>query len=89
MWQETSAQNQSRDDSSAAGHYHKKPGRRNGHEGKARKRPDHIDANVTIDRKEYARCGSRLSRPTGSYERIAEDIVPATTGCGRLWEGGL
>ncbi|MEM3065162.1 MAG: hypothetical protein QW177_07310 [Candidatus Nitrosotenuis sp.] len=77
MWQETSAQNQSRDDSSAAGHHHKKPGRRNGHEGKTRKRPDHIDANVTVDKKECARCGSRLSRPTGSYQRIVEDIVPA------------
>ncbi|MEM3172278.1 MAG: hypothetical protein QXE82_01940 [Candidatus Nitrosotenuis sp.] len=60
----------SRSDSSADGHRYKKPGRRNGHEGKARKKPDRIDTSVTIDRKECARCGSHLSRPTGSYERI-------------------
>ncbi|MDE1862804.1 MAG: IS66 family transposase [Thaumarchaeota archaeon] len=56
---------------------HGRPGRKMGHEGSGRKKPDHIDAHVLVDRRECARCGIRLSRPTGSYERIVEDIVPA------------
>lgn len=64
-------------DENAAGKHHHRPGRRNGHDGTSRKRPDRVDAEVVIDRKECARCGLRLSKPTGSYERIVEDIVPA------------
>ncbi|MGI0101981.1 MAG: IS66 family transposase [Nitrosotalea sp.] len=54
-----------------------KPGRKKGHEGKTRKKPDHIDARVVVDIKECSRCGSTLSKPTESYTRVVEDIIPA------------
>ncbi|AFU57905.1 hypothetical protein Ngar_c09630 [Candidatus Nitrososphaera gargensis Ga9.2] len=57
---------------------HKKPGQKKGHAGKSRKRPEHIDARVTIDQTSCRKCGSALSeRPTDSYSRVVTDIVPA------------
>jgi hypothetical protein len=58
---------------------HKKAGRKKGHNGKSRKRPEHIDARVEIDRNVCSDCGntSLSEKPTDSYERIVEDIIPA------------
>ena len=56
----------------------KKPGRREGHEGSSRARPAKIDATVELDQSTCPRCGGVLSeRPTDSYTRVVEDIVPA------------
>jgi transposase len=57
---------------------YKKAGRRPGHEGASRSRPERIDVTVELDQTVCHRCGSVLSeRPTDSYTRIVEDIVPA------------
>jgi hypothetical protein len=58
---------------------HKKPGRRNGHEGKSRSKPEHVDARVELDQAVCSECGSHelSAEPTDSYTRIVEDIVPA------------
>jgi len=57
---------------------YKKPGRRAGHVGSARARPAKIDATVELDQSSCPRCGGSLSeRPTDSYTRVVEDIVPA------------
>lgn len=58
---------------------HKKPGQKKGHAGKSRKRPEHIDARVTIDQETCSICGkSTLSaKPTDSYTHTVTDIVPA------------
>ncbi len=57
---------------------HKKSGRRNGHKGKSRRKPEHIDARVELDQQICSECGStQLSEPTHSYTRVVEDIVPA------------
>jgi transposase len=59
-------------------HRHRKPGRRSGHEGASRSRPERVDATVELDQKVCHRCGGILSeRPTDSYTRMVEDIVPA------------
>ncbi len=56
----------------------KKAGRRAGHAGAARARPAKIDARVEVDQPTCPRCGGQLSeRPTDSYTRVVEDIVPA------------
>ncbi|MGH9919447.1 MAG: IS66 family transposase [Nitrososphaerales archaeon] len=56
----------------------KKPGRRRGHEGASRTRPTKIDATVELDQAACPRCGGALSeKPTDSYTRVVEDIVPA------------
>jgi len=55
-----------------------KPGRKNGHEGKSRKKPLHIDARVELDQSTCPKCGGYLSlNPTDTYTRMVEDIVPA------------
>ncbi len=57
---------------------YKKPGRRYGHQGVARARPVKIDATVELDQSSCPRCGGLLSeKPTDSYTRVVEDIVPA------------
>ena len=57
---------------------YKKPGRRYGHQGSARARPVKIDATVELDQPSCPRCGGSLSeKPTDSYTRVVEDIVPA------------
>ena len=57
---------------------YKKSGRRAGHVGSARARPARIDARVELDQSSCPRCGGLLSeKPTGSYTRVVEDIVPA------------
>lgn len=54
------------------------PGRKNGHEGKSRKKPLHIDARIELDEPTCPKCGGHLSEdPTDEYKRIVEDIVPA------------
>ena len=56
----------------------KKPGRRSGHRGESRKKPDHVDETVDLDQHVCPRCGGLLSDPpTEKYERFVEDIVPA------------
>ena len=56
----------------------KKAGRRRGHEGASRSRPEHIDATIELDQSACPRCGGVLSENhTDSYTRVVEDIVPA------------
>jgi hypothetical protein len=57
---------------------YKKAGRKNGHKGKSRKNPEHIDAEVELDQIVCSECGgaSLSEEPTDSYERIVEDIIP-------------
>ncbi len=56
----------------------KKAGRRRGHEGASRSRPEHVDATVELDQSVCPRCGGVLSENhTDSYTRVVEDIVPA------------
>jgi transposase len=58
--------------------WHKKPGRRRGHEGTSRARPLKIDTTVELDQKVCPRCGGLLSENhADSYTRVVEDIVPA------------
>ncbi len=57
---------------------YKKSGRREGHEGSGRSRPEHVDVTVELDQSTCPRCGGVLSeKPTDSYTRVVEDIVPA------------
>ncbi|MEO9294783.1 MAG: IS66 family transposase, partial [Nitrososphaera sp.] len=57
---------------------HRKPGRKKGHIGKSRKRPEHADARVTIDQETCSICGkSTLSERPSPYTRVVTDIVPA------------
>jgi transposase len=56
----------------------RKAGRRRGHEGRSRSRPDRVDATVELDQSVCPRCGGSLSEePTDSYTRVVEDVVPA------------
>ncbi len=56
----------------------KKSGRRVGHEGAGRARPNRIDDTVELDQSTCPRCGGLLSKNhTDSYTRVVEDIVPA------------
>jgi transposase len=55
-----------------------KSGRKDGHEGKSRKKPLRIDARVELDQSSCPKCGGYLSHnPTDAYTRVVEDIVPA------------
>jgi transposase len=57
---------------------YKKSGRREGHEGASRARPERIDTIVELDQSACPTCGGILSeKPTDSYTRVVEDIVPA------------
>ena len=57
---------------------YKKSGRRDGHEGVSRVRPQRVDETVELDQSTCLTCGGALSeRPTDSYTRVVEDIVPA------------
>lgn len=57
---------------------HKKPGRRQGHEGASRSRPERTDETIELDQSTCPRCGDVLSsEPTDSYTRVVEDVVPA------------
>ena len=66
-------------DSSSSNHNKRRPpGRKNGHEGKSRKKPAQIDARVELDQPTCPKCGGHLSHdPTDEYTRVVEDIVPA------------
>jgi len=58
--------------------YHKKSGRRKGHEGGTRRKPDHVDHTMELDQTVCPKCGGTLSeKPTDKYERFVEDVVPA------------
>jgi hypothetical protein len=57
---------------------YKKSGRREGHQGASRSRPEHVDATVELDQSTCPRCGGVLSENhTDSYTRVVEDVVPA------------
>ncbi|MDG6926547.1 MAG: transposase [Nitrososphaerota archaeon] len=57
---------------------YKKSGRREGHQGAGRARPERVDATVELDQSTCPRCGGVISeKPTDSYTRVVEDIVPA------------
>ncbi|MBI2937763.1 MAG: IS66 family transposase zinc-finger binding domain-containing protein [Thaumarchaeota archaeon] len=57
---------------------YKKSGRRDGHQGASRSRPEHVDETIELDQSTCPRCGGVLSENhTDSYTRIVEDIVPA------------
>ena len=59
---------------------YKKPGRSEWHEGVSRARPERIDASVELDQPTCPRCGGLHSeKPTDSYTRVVEVIVPART----------
>jgi transposase len=59
-------------------HRYRKSGRREGHEGASRSRPERVDATVELDQSICHRCGGVLSeKPTDYYTRVVEDIVPA------------
>jgi len=47
------------------------------HSRKSRNKPTRVDSTITVDQKTCSRCGTHLSEPTDTYERIVEDIVPA------------
>ena len=56
----------------------KKAGRRRGHVGASRSRPERIDETIELDQSICPRCGGVLSENhTDSYTRVVEDIVPA------------
>jgi len=56
----------------------KKAGRRYGHEGASRSRPEQMDETIELDQSTCPRCGGVLSKNhTDSYTRVVEDIVPA------------
>lgn len=58
--------------------HYKKPGRREGHQGASRSRPEKVDETVELDQSICPRCGGVLSQNhTDTYERVVEDIVPA------------
>ena len=53
-------------------------GRREGHRARAGARPERVDATVELDQSVCPRCGGVLSeRPTDSYTRVVEDVIPA------------
>ncbi len=56
-----------------------KPGRKKGHEGKSRRKPEYVDAKVELDQTACSECGSMelSAEPTDSYVRVVEDIVPS------------
>lgn len=58
---------------------HRKSGRKKGHKGKSRRKPEHIDARVEIDQNRCSECrsASLSAEPTDSYTHTVEDIVPA------------
>jgi hypothetical protein len=52
--------------------------RREGHEGASRSGHQHIDSTLELDLSTCLRCGGVLSsKPTDSYTKVVEDIVPA------------
>jgi ribosomal protein S27AE len=66
-------------DSSSSNHNKRRPpGRKNGHEGRSRRKLLYIDATVELDQSTCPKCGGHLSKdPTDEYTRVVEDIVPA------------
>jgi transposase len=64
--------------SSAGRMRYKRSGRREGHQGASRSRPERVDATVELDQSTCPTCGGLLSENhTDSYTRVVEDIVPA------------
>ncbi len=47
------------------------------HARKSRRKPNHVDDTITVDQKECNICGTELSKPTHTYNRIVEDVLPA------------
>ena len=47
------------------------------HARKSRRKPTHIDNTITVDQKECSICRTELSKPTHTYNRIVEDVLPA------------
>lgn len=55
----------------------KKPGRKLGHIGKTRTKPDHIDEIIESILSTCPECDHALGNPVESFDHIQEDIVPA------------
>lgn len=53
----------------------KKPGRRKGHKGISRMKPDHVDETVNLPMSECPGCGGMLGAPFDVREHTQEDIV--------------
>lgn len=53
----------------------KKPGRRKGHKGTSRKKPDYVDETVGLPMSECPDCGGELGDPFDVREHVQEDIV--------------
>lgn len=53
----------------------KKPGRRKGHRGISRMKPDHVDETVNLPMSECPGCGAGLGAPFDVREHTQEDIV--------------
>ena len=57
-------------------HQNKKKKYVSNHARKSRRKPTYVDYTITIDQKECNICGTELSEPTDSYNRIVEDVLP-------------
>ncbi len=58
-------------------HQDKKKKRVSNHARTSRRKPTHVDNTITVDQKECNICGTELSKPTHTYNRIVEDVLPA------------
>jgi transposase len=57
---------------------HKKPGRKPGHRGESRPKPDHIDAQCEHPLSTCPTCGTAVDKPIRQHTRLIEDIPPVT-----------
>jgi len=57
---------------------HKKPGRKPGHRGESRPKPDHIDAQCEHPLTACPKCGTAVDKPIRQHTRLIEDIPPVT-----------
>lgn len=55
----------------------KQPGRKAGHVGITRKKPDHIDETIESVLSICPECNNALGNPAESFDHIQEDIIPA------------
>ncbi len=55
----------------------KKPGRKFGHLGITRTKPNHIDATIESILSTCPECNHRLGSPVESFDHVQEDIIPA------------
>jgi len=58
-------------------HQNKKKKHVSNHARKSRRKPTHMDDTIIIDQKECNVCGTELSKPTHTYSRVVEDVLPA------------